>query len=121
MGVLGREALLAATALPRETVQVPELGGAVVVQGLSGIARDAFEGSMFTQRGKTRELNMQNVRARLVALCLVDEAGARVFQDDDVPALGQVRADILDRLFGVAQRLSGLRDQDVDELGQPSA
>jgi len=121
MGILGREAMLAATALPRETVAVPELGGDVIVQGMSGTARDTFEGSMFKQRGKTRELNMQNIRAKLVALCVVDEAGARVFRDEDVPALGLIRADILDRLFSVAQRLSGLREQDIDELGTPSA
>lgn len=118
---LTRDQLLSATALPREIVAVPELGGDVLVQGLSGAQRDAFEASMFKQRGKTRELQMQNLRARLVALCVVDEAGVRLFTDADVAALGQVRADLLDRLFSVAQRLSGLREQDVDELGQPSA
>lgn len=118
---LSRDRLLSATTLPRESVAIPELDGTVIVQGLSGAQRDAFEASIFKQRGKTRELQMQNLRARLVALCVVDATGARVFQDEDAAALGQTRADILDRIFGVAQHLSGLREQDVDELGQPSA
>jgi hypothetical protein len=118
---LSKDRLLAATTLPREVVPVPELDGDVIVQGMSGADRDAFEASMFRQKGKTRELQMQNLRARLVALCVVDEDGARMFRDDEAAALGQIRADILDRLFAVAQRLSGLREQDVDELGQPSA
>jgi hypothetical protein len=112
---------LAAVALPTETVPVPELGGVVTVRGLSAADRDAFEKSMWVKKGKTRDLNMANIRARLVALCVVDEQGERMFQDADVDALGQVRADVIDRLFGVSQRLSGLGDTDVEELGQPSA
>jgi len=34
--------------------------------------------------------------------------------------LGEVRADIIDRLFSVAQRLSGMKDEDADELGLTS-
>lgn len=113
--------MLAATTLPAETVDVPELGGVVTVRGLSAAERDAFERSMWVQKGKHRELNLTNIRARLVALCVVDEAGQCLFTEADVPALGQVRADIMDRLFTMAQRLSGLRDEDVSELGQPSA
>lgn len=118
---LSRDAFLAATTLPTEAVAIPELGGVVTVRGLSASSRDAFEKSMWVKKGKTREMNMSNVRARLVALCVVDESGQRMFSDDDVEAVGQVRADIVDRLFGVAQRLSGLGDNDVEELGQPSA
>jgi hypothetical protein len=118
---LSRDAFLAATTLPTEMVPIPELGGVVQVRGLSAAGRDTFEKSMWVKKGKARELNMANIRARLVALCVVDESGQRTFSDEDVEALGQVRADIVDRLFAVAQRLSGLGDQDVEELGQPSA
>lgn len=111
----------AATNLPTEDVSVPELGGMVTVRGLSAADRDEFERQMWVQRGKNREFNLKNVRARLVALSLVDDAGARLFTDDDVDALGLVRADVMDRLFSTAQRLSGLRDKDVEDLGHPSA
>jgi hypothetical protein len=118
---LTREAFLAATALPTETVTIPELGGVIEMRGLSAATRDEFEKTMWEKKGKTRQLNMQNIRARLVAMCAVDEAGQRLFTEEDVAAIGEIRADVIDRLFSVAQRLSGLGDNDVEELGQPSA
>lgn len=121
MGLLSRDQLLAATTLPRETVPVPELGGEVCVRGLTGAERDQFEQEMLATRGKKTSMNLANIRARLVTLAAVDEAGARLFTPADVEALGLVRADVLDRLFAVAQRLSGLRDNDVEELGKASA
>jgi hypothetical protein len=117
MAFLSRADILKATATPREVVAVPALGGDVIVRGMTGVERDAFEASCFEGKGKRRDFNMRNLRAKLVAYCVVDDAGHRLFTDEDVIALGQVRADVIDRLFGVAQRLSGMKDEDVDELG----
>jgi hypothetical protein len=118
-----RLAILGATTLPRERVLVPELGLGedVFMQGMSGTQRDAFEASLVVTRGRKRDINTQNLRARLVAYCAVDGLGDRIFSDDDVEPLGRIRADLLNRMFTVAQRLSGLTDEDVDELGKPSS
>jgi hypothetical protein len=121
MGFLSRADLLAACVLPRETVKVPELNGDVIVQGMSGAQRDAWEASLVEGRGKRRKMNTANIRAKLVAQCCVDSDGKRLFSDEDVEALGTARVDVLNRLFGVAQKLSGVSDEDVDELGSPSA
>lgn len=114
MGV--REALLGA-APPTEVVAVPELKIQVTVRGMTGAERDAFEAGCVAGRGKRRELSLLNVRAKVVAFCCLDEQGARLFSDADAEALGHVRADVIDRLFAVASRLSGMREQDLDELG----
>jgi hypothetical protein len=121
MGFLSRSDLLAACVLPRETVKIPELNGDVIVQGMSGAQRDAWEASLVEGRGKRRKMNTANIRAKLVAQCCVDGDGKRLFSDEDVEALGTARVDVLNRLFGVAQKLSGVSDEDVDELGSPSA
>lgn len=113
---LNRDAILKSSAFPAEDVDVPEWGGTVRVQALSGAQRDAYEGSMVDQRGKDRKLNMDNIRAKLVSLSVVDEKGARVFTSADVAALGAMNAAPLDRVFAVAQRLSGLTKGDVEEL-----
>jgi len=119
MGI--RDVLLGATTVPTEVVVLPELAGlAVTVRGMTGSERDAFEASCFEGRGRKREFSMRDVRAKLVASCCLDEKGQRAFSDSDVQALGQVRADVIDRLFGVAQRLSGISEKDADELGQGS-
>jgi hypothetical protein len=120
MALLTREQILAADDLKRETVPVPEWGGDVIVKSLTGAERDEFEDSVVRQRGKSRELNLRNARARLVSLSLVDEAGSRLFSAGDVEQLGRKSAAALDRVFGAAQRLSGLTEQDVDELAKNS-
>jgi len=125
MAALSKAALLAAAAkaLPRERVDTPELGAGeyVNVQGMSGTMRDAWEKSLVVGRGKRRDVNTENVRAKLAVQCLVDDAGVRLFEDNDVAALGALRVDVLNRIFEVAQRLSGVSDSDIDELKKPSA
>lgn len=116
MAVLTRDALLTAAAqpLPRTSLDLPELGGEVFVRAMSGKERDAFEGTVAKDRRQNR-LSV-NVRARLVAQCLVDEAGVRLLSDADAEQLGEMRADVLDRIFDLAQRLSGFSAADVTDL-----
>ena len=64
---LGREAILAIPDIKREVVQIPEWGGAVTVQGLTGDERDDFEATCVKGRGKKTEVNLRNFRAKLVA------------------------------------------------------
>ena len=102
-----------------EDVPVPEWGGTVRLRGMSGVDRDAFEAaSLLPARGKsqTREVNLQNIRARLVACCAIDEDGQPLFSEADVIWLGKKSGAALDRLADVAKRLSGLTAKDVDDL-----
>lgn len=114
--LLNRDAILSAEDLEKELVHVPEWGGHVYVRALTGAERDAFEASMVDQRGRDRKMNLKNLRARLCALTICDEEGNRLFSDADVEALGRKSAAALTRVFAVAQRLSGLTQDDVDEL-----
>src|SRR5690606_20312294 len=97
--LLTREAILQAEDLPTEDVEVPEWGGVVRVRGLTGAERGAFEQSIVDARGKGARMNLQNVRARLVALAVVDESGNRLFSDADVEALGRKSGRALNRVF----------------------
>src|SRR5690554_443064 len=114
--LLTRDDILNAQDLPTERVAVPEWDGEVIVRGLTGAERDAFEQSIVETRGKNTRMNLRNIRAKLVALTVVDEDGNRIFSDEDAEALGKKSAAALDRIFAVAQRLSGLRPEDVEEL-----
>lgn len=116
MTLLGRDAILSASDATTEDVDVPEWGGTVRVRGLSGTERDQFESSMLVKRGKHRDVSLVNARAKLVSLAVIDENGERVFSDSDVVALGHKSAAALTRVYEVASRLSGLSDEDVDEL-----
>lgn len=120
MGLLTREAILGAADVQVRDVSVPEWGGTVRVQGLTGTERDAFEAEMVQRKGRDVQTNMRNIRARLVAMTVVDDSGKHIFGFPDLEALGGKSARALDRVFGVAMELSGLRDDDVAELAKNS-
>lgn len=115
-GYLGREAILAATDLAFEEVQVPEWGGVVRVRGMTGVERDEWETSLLEARGEDKRANRRQVRATLVALTVVDAEGRRIFSTADVESLGAKSARALQRVYDVAQRLSRIGAEDIKEL-----
>lgn len=118
MAFLTRDQILQANDRPTKIVAVPEWGGDVIVRGLTGAQRDKFEQDSVERKGDKIETNLINMRARLVALCVVDENNQRLFQDSDVKELGRKSAAALERVFDVARELSGLKTQDVAELAE---
>lgn len=117
-----RDTILSATALPHEDVQLSDLGVTVRVRGMTAAELETYQEGCMEGRGRKRRFTGKDAHGKLVSLCCIDpETGMRIFSDADIQRLGQVRADILQRLFGIAARLSGIRDEDIDELGQPSA
>lgn len=122
--VLTREQIKSVDDRKVEAVEVPEWGGTVYVRGLSGTDRDAFEMAMIDQRlvsGKrSQELNLRNLRAKLVVRTAVDsedpDTCKPIFEVSDIDWLGRKSAQALQRVYAVAQRLSGLSNEDVEEL-----
>lgn len=103
-----------------EEVEVKEWGGLKVrVAAMSAADRDAWEIGAYEERKSAGRL--QNVRAKLVARCLVDDKGERVFSDADIEALGRKSAAALDRLYDVAQRLNALSTAAMKEIEGNSA
>lgn len=115
---LTKAEILAIDDLKTEDVFVPEWDAWVKVRSLQANERDHFEASTVQRNGKKVTTNLENIRARLCLLCMVDEDGNRLFQDEDTFPLGGKSAAALDRVFTVAQRLNGLRDEDVEELAK---
>jgi hypothetical protein len=122
--ILNRDAILAADDLATKTVEVPEWGGEVIVKALSGTERDAFEASLTKRRPiitgpKRGELetipDLANLHSKLVARCIVDESGARVFTDGDVVELGKKSAAALARVFNAAAELSGIGEDEAQD------
>lgn len=115
--LLTREDILEADDVPTDTVDVPEWGGEVRVQGLTGSARDKWESQLIRATegttkvkvdGQEQEMNLENQRAYLVALTVVDDDGERMFSLEDVKELGEKSGRALDRVFEKAQELSGI-------------
>lgn len=119
MGLLNRDQILAVEDLKRETVSVPEWGGEVLVSAVTGDARDELETYMFAT-GKSAEQRMKSFRARIVALCIVDESGNRLFTEADIEKLGRKSAKALQRVVRIAERLNGFSTAEVDEITKNS-
>ena len=120
MDALTRENILEIQDIQIELVQIPEWGedAVVYVKGMTGAERDKFESSLMVLRGKSQTLNMANIRAKLASLTICDENGKRLFSEQDVQVLSQKSASALQRVFVVAQKLSRIGDEDIEELAE---
>jgi hypothetical protein len=76
--MLNKEAILEAGKVKTKTVEIPEWGGEVIIRQL-----DASE---------LLSLTNDVDGSMTAALSVVDESGARVFSDDDLPALRKLAA-----------------------------
>jgi len=122
--VLTKMEILSAQDLKQETVPVPEWSpdGVVIVREATALERDAYEESLLrptlNKRGERAELktDFRNSKARLVVKCIIDERGDRIFQDEDAEALGRKSAAVIDRIFQVVRRLSGMTLESKQEI-----
>jgi len=110
--MLKREDILSKTSLKNEVVTVEEWGGDVVVTEMSGSTRDAWEQSI---RNKDEKGLLVSPRAKLIVFSVVDEAGNRIFNDDDIEAIGRLSSLSLEKVCAVSMRLNGLADGDVEK------
>jgi hypothetical protein len=120
--MLTREVILGADDIKREKVDLTEYGwpGYVYVQGMTGKQRGRFEADLNSTKGKNQQENWIRFRAKMLVYCVVSDAGDRLFRESDVDALNEKSAAPLDCLFAVAQRLSGYRKEDVEEITKNS-
>lgn len=115
MTVLKKDQILKKNDIKTKVVSVPEWGGDVIISVLSSYARDKFESSIVGKNGGT---NTINVRAKLVASCLVNEDGSLMFSEDEAMKLGKKSSIALDRIFSEVQKLNKIGDKDLDELAK---
>lgn len=101
-----KEDIIASDDKPTEWVATPEWPTAkgVYVKTVSAAEREAWESSIQTdEEGKPV---MIGARCRFLVKCLVDEAGDRIFQDDESELLGEKSSRVIDRLWEVADRMN---------------
>lgn len=115
---LTRDEILTVSDITIREVDVPEWGGSVFVKGMTGTERDHFEMSIIRTNGKEANLNMENIRAKLAAQTVCDAEGTLLFKPSDIKHLTKKSAAALQRIFKVAQELSGLGDEEIQELAE---
>lgn len=118
MKLLDKSAILGAKDLKHEDVAVPEWGGAVRVRVMTGAERDAFRSAIASDEGNAP---IGKVSAALLVATCIDAAGERLFTAEDMAALQEKSAALLDSLASVAMRLNGLGGSAVQEAAKNSA
>ena len=118
--LLTREEIFGSEDIKIEPVDLPEWGekgGRVFVKTLTGNERDAWEERMVNSR-KTKggKLDIRLLKAQLVIASVCDESGARIFVPTDAEELNAKSSKCLDQLSTVAQRLSGISEQEAEEI-----
>lgn len=98
---------------------LPGYHGSVLIRGMTGRERDAFEVSLL-QPGANgqRVMDPRNLRAKLIARCVIDDDGNRLLTDADAAELGDKSAAAINRMYAVAARLSGMSEEDKEEMAR---
>lgn len=114
--MLSREDILKADDRKTVEVEIPEWGGTVLLMEMSAKERDDYEVSLqtFDANGKA-SFNPENVRAKLVSACLVDENGQRMFTVND---LAQKNGRVIDRLFQAASELNSVAESAIEDAAK---
>jgi hypothetical protein len=104
-----------ATKLTDKFVPVPEWGGKVRLLQMGGTERDDWEEHCGRRRNETQRQVFPFARATLVARCLVDAEGNRLYADEEVPLLSAKAGSTLDFLFDECVALNKLGKQAEDD------
>ena len=114
---LTKDQILSAEDLPLHKADVPEWGGELYIRGMDGKERDEFDMELYSDSKATDDsddlddsnnTNMSFFRARLLVRCIRDVDGNRIFTNDEYELLANKSGAALERLFPLAQRLSGI-------------
>ena len=116
-GYLTRDQILTADDLTTLDVSVPEWGGTVRVRAMTATALEEYQRLQLAQEENGE---LRHIRESLVAFCIVDETGARVFSPDDVAALGAKSGAALSRVWEVCAKLNAVTRDETEQIKKNS-
>ncbi len=115
--LLSKDEILGMDDIPTEEVLVPEWKNRkVLVCGLTGAGKNAYQASIMEFQGKTRKAKLEHSTAKLLVRTLVDRNRQPIFSETDILKLGTKSAAVLERLAKVASRLSGMDEEENEQL-----
>jgi len=115
---LTRESFFQRAEVPTETISLPQLGGSVLVRGMTAKERSAFEDQFTLKSGKPNAKARLEMRERLLIATVCDMEGQPLFTREDVAAIGRLPAATVEPLVDSAQRVCGMTA--TQDLGKNS-
>lgn len=115
--LLSKDEILSMDDIPVERVVVPEWKNrAVMICGLTAAAKNSYQSSLIEINGKSRKVKLENSTAKLLQKCIVDAARQPLFSETEILRLGTKSAAVLERLAKIASRLSGMDEEENEQL-----
>jgi hypothetical protein len=114
MAILQKLDIVAARDRKQETVDVPEWGGEVIVSELGAADYVSLFATpeLFLSENDGKNISMAKFAPALVAKCIVDPEGNRIFSDEDAEILAQKSVIPFGRVSTVAFRLNKMAAQE---------
>jgi hypothetical protein len=120
---MNREEFLGFQDLVIEKVHIKAINADLFVRSLSAAEKAAWEQQPLIEDKKNGGTGLRvskdrtrTARERLVEIAVCNEDGSRFFKDGDAAAIGRKNAATITQLFDVATRLSGITQEDVEEV-----
>lgn len=117
---LSKDQILGASDATYAEVDVPEWGGKVRIGSITAAEKSKYQTGLFKfdkDGNRTiNEKNLETLSTRLIAACVVDGEGERVFDEKDVAAIGKKNAAVIERVFKVCQEHNGMEPPKKDEI-----
>lgn len=110
--------------LPIGSVDIAELNKRIWCQGLTALDRGKWERSFLRRDGsKVDPRKMLNARGSLLALCIIKGEKDRTLRygPENVETLVRLSAVIVEPIYDLCRKLSGIGEKDVEDLEQRSA
>jgi len=116
MKILTKADILGAEDFAKETHEVKEWGGSVMLRTLSGKERDEFEARISKASKDGKSIDIRGLKALLLSLALIDGDGNLLFESAEADQLNLKSSKPINDLFEIAQRMNGIGQDAVDEL-----
>jgi hypothetical protein len=116
MALLTKDQILTSEDLKTLDVEVPEWGGTIRLSMMTGRSRDLYEAGLY--KGKDNDANYDNMRAKYLSYCIVNEEGNLMFTIQDVLELGKKSSVVIDRLFTLASELNATSNDAVEDIAK---
>lgn len=114
MGILTKEQIEAIDDMTSKTVEVevPEWGGSVRLRPMTVTELDEYSNAIV----RAKLTGLADFRSRLVAYCMCDANGVRLFDEEHIKGLAKHNAVIVNRLYEECDRLNDISPRKVEQI-----
>lgn len=114
MRILTKEQIEAIDDMTSKTVEVevPEWGGSVRLRPMTVTELDEYSNAIV----RAKLTGLADFRSRLVAYCMCDSNGVRLFNEKDIQGLAKHNAVIVNRLYEECDKLNDISPRKVEEI-----